>query len=107
MGKKLSNLYGLDIYSTSGTYIGKVEDILLNLEEGVVMSLYLKTLNSGAIDSNELKRIIKEEGVSYDGVSSVSDIILTKSKPLKDAHKTKHKKVIDDGELDSDSISVG
>jgi sporulation protein YlmC with PRC-barrel domain len=107
MSKKLSALYGLDIYSTSGSYIGKVEDILLNLEEGVVMSIYLKPLNGVAVDSTELKRIIKEEGVSYDGVSSVGDIILTKSKPFKDVHKMKHKKVIENDELDSDSISMG
>lgn len=106
MSRKLSSLYGLDIYSTSGGYIGKVEDILLNLEEGVVMALYLKPLNAASYDSNELKRVLKEEGIGYDGVTSVGDIILTKSRPAKEARKVKHKKVMEN-ELDSDSISMG
>ena len=104
MSKKLSSLYGLDIYSTSGGYIGKVEDILLNLEEGIVMSLYLKTLNGVSADSSELKRVLKEEGVSYDGVTSVADIILTKARPHKDLHKGK-RKVMENDELES--VSVG
>ena len=56
MSKKLSSLYGLDIYSTNGGYMGKVEDILLNLEEGIVMSLYLaKPLNGVSADSANSK----------------------------------------------------
>ena len=105
MSKKVSALYGLDIFSTNGGYIGKVEDVLLNLEEAVIMSLYIKPLNSAAVDSSELKRILKEEGVSYDGVTSVGDIILTKSKPFKDVHKAKNKKVMESGELES--VSMG
>ncbi len=104
MSKKLSSLYGLDIYSTSGGYIGKVEDILLNLEEGIAMSLYLKPLNGVSADSSELKRVLKEEGINYDGVTSVGDIILTKARPHKDLHKSK-KKVMESDELES--VSVG
>ena len=104
MAKRVSALYGLDIYSTSGSYIGKVEDVLLNMEEGAVMSLYLKPLSGAAVDQNELKRILKEEGISYDGVTSVSDIVLTKSKPHKEVHKLK-KKVSESDE--TDSISLG
>lgn len=103
MARRVSSLYGLDIYSTTGAYIGKVEDILLNMEEGVVMSLYLKPLTGAGVDQNELKRIIKEEGISYEGVTSVGDIILTKSKPYKDMHKPK-KKVMNNGEMDSVSL---
>jgi len=104
MSKRLSYLYGLDIYSTNGQYLGKVEDVLINLEEGVVMSIYLKPLGGGSVDSNELKRIIKEEGISYDGVTSVDDIILTKSKPYKDMRKPK-KKVMESDEMES--VSMG
>jgi sporulation protein YlmC with PRC-barrel domain len=104
MAKRVSALYGLDIYSTNGQYIGKVEDILLNMEEGTIMSVYLKPLSGGAVEQNELKRILKEEGISYDGVTNVSDIILTKSRPYKDMHKSK-KKVSESDE--TDSVSLG
>lgn len=105
MSKKVSLLYGLDIYSTSGEYVGKVEDVLLNLDDGVIMSLYIKPLNGASVDSIELQRIIKEEGVSYDGVTSVGDIILTKSRPLKDLRKNKKKRVMESDEMDS--VSMG
>jgi len=105
MSKKVSLLYGLDIYSTSGEYVGKVEDVLLNLDEAVIMSLYIKPMNGAGVDSMELKRIIKEEGVSYDGVTSVGDIILTKTRPLKDMRKTKKRKVMESDEMDS--VSMG
>ncbi|MBN2251185.1 MAG: PRC-barrel domain-containing protein [Candidatus Altiarchaeota archaeon] len=105
MSKKVSELYGLDIYSTDGTRIGRVEDVLLNLDEGVVMSLYLQMLNAAKLDSGELKRIITEEGISYEGITSVGDIVLTKEKAFRKSVKSRNKKVMESEEMVS--VSMG
>jgi sporulation protein YlmC with PRC-barrel domain len=85
MSKRLSELYGLDMYTVKGEYVGKVEDVILNLETGGIMSLCLKPLKGAlSTDPNEMKRILKEENISYDNVEAVSEIVLVKSKPVRE-----------------------
>jgi len=85
MGKRLSEFYGLDIYSIRGEYVGKVEDIILNLETGGIMSLCLKPLKGSlSAEPSEMKRVLKEENVSYDSVEAVGEIVLIKSKPMRE-----------------------
>ncbi len=103
MTKRLSEFYGLDIYSIRGEYVGRVEEIILNLEKGVVMSLCLKPLKEISAGSNEVKRVLKEDSVGYDAVTAVDEVVLIKNKPVRDAGKIR--KVKKDEELDS--VSMG
>lgn len=104
MSKRLSEFYGLDIYTVKGEYVGKVEDVILNLEKGVVMSICLKPLREISTDSTEVKRILKEENISYENVNSVGEIILVKSKPVKGSIKKVRRGVEDERLV---SISMG
>jgi sporulation protein YlmC with PRC-barrel domain len=49
------------------------------------MSLCLKPLKGAlSTDPGEMKRILKEENISYDNVEAVSEIVLVKSKPVRE-----------------------
>ncbi|MFH0859818.1 MAG: PRC-barrel domain-containing protein [Candidatus Altiarchaeota archaeon] len=83
MAKRLSECYGLEIYSIKGEHVGRVEDIILNLDRGAIMSLCLKPFKQLTGDSSEIKRLLKEENISYDQVNSIGDIVLINSKPTR------------------------
>ena len=88
---KLSQLYGMSIYRDDATYIGKVQDIILNLETGEVVRLITQPLKS--IDKESAKKILREKSVLYKNVKSVKDIIIVKQKKAEeDYEEPKHKK---------------
>jgi len=88
MSKRLSELYGMDIYSQKAKYVGRVEDVILNLEKGEVMRLSLQPFRSGQLPSEEVKRILQGESISYDEVVEVGDIILCEKPPVQTTTKT-------------------
>jgi sporulation protein YlmC with PRC-barrel domain len=75
MVRRLSELYGMDIYTGGGKYIGRVEDVILNLERGEVMRLSLRSFK-GDINADVGKKILQDETVGYNEVVSVGDIVL-------------------------------
>jgi sporulation protein YlmC with PRC-barrel domain len=102
---ELSNLYGLDIYTVRGNYVGRVQDVVLNIKKGRVSNLkvramspekknvglkeVIKTSISYKIvpEADEI-RPLKEEGVmdiAYDRVQAVGDILLISQDVLKAA----------------------
>lgn len=81
MSKRLSELYGMDIYTQKAEYIGKVEDVILNLDKGEVMRLCLKSFRGGSLSNDEVRKVLQEESVSYDDVVEVGDIILVSKPP--------------------------
>lgn len=77
MSVGISEAYGKPIYDTKGRYIGKVNDLILDTEEGKVVRITtkeLKTLSS----KKELSKTLKENSVLYDKVESISDIVLVR-----------------------------
>ena len=83
MSKRLSQLYGMDIYTKNGEYVGKVEDVILNLETGEVMRLCLKPFRAKTLPDDEVKRILQNESIGYHDVLEVRDIILSRENPRK------------------------
>jgi len=81
MSKRLSELYGMDIYTQKAMYVGKVEDVILNLEKGEVMRLSLRPFKGGQLPSEEVKKILKSESISYEDVLEVGDIIIVSKPP--------------------------
>jgi len=90
----LSSLYNLDVYTTRGKYIGRVQDVILNIKKGRVSILkaramapdkrsvgirdVIKSSMRFVPEADEI-RSLKEEGtieISYDRVQAVGDIIL-------------------------------
>jgi sporulation protein YlmC with PRC-barrel domain len=71
---KISKLFGMDIYNTSGEYKGKVFDLVINLEKGRVETVTTEALK--AKTKQEAKRIISEKSIPYKNVKSAKDIVI-------------------------------
>lgn len=71
---KISEFYGKDVYTDGGKYLGKVYDVVIDLEKGDVVRLTLAPLNS--ISKDEAKKILKEKSVLYKNVKNVGDIVV-------------------------------
>jgi len=70
----ISELYGMDIYNDDARYIGKVNDIILNLETGKIVRLTTEPLRS--ISKEKAKEVLREKSVLYRNVVAVGDIII-------------------------------
>ncbi len=73
MSVRLSKLYGMEIFTDGGKYVGSVNDIILDLEAGEVTRLLLEPLSNS---KEKTKEIIKEKSVIYKNVKSVEDVIV-------------------------------
>ena len=78
MSKRISELFGMDIYTEGGRYKGKVHDLILDLQQGKVTTITTDPLPRRLTPSNmrDAEKIVKSKSVSYDMVRSVSDIVL-------------------------------
>ena len=91
----LSSLYNLDVYTTRGKYVGRVQDVVLNIKKGRVSVLKTRAMAPDKVKSVGIRDVIKtsmrfvpetdeirplkEEGtidIHYDRVQAVGDIIL-------------------------------
>ena len=72
---RASKLYGLDIYDTNGEMIGKVHDLILNLEAGEVVRLTTEPLHS-RLPKEKLPEIIQKKSILYKRVVSAKDILI-------------------------------
>lgn len=71
---KISQLMGMDIYTDKASYVGKVYDIIIDLQKGEVVRLTLEPIK--AASKEEAKRIFKEKTIMYKSVKSVDKIVL-------------------------------
>lgn len=74
MTVRISKLYGMDIYTADAGYIGKVSDIILNLENGEVIRVTTEPLKT--ISREDTTKILKEKSIMYKKVTSVGDIMI-------------------------------
>lgn len=74
MSIRLSKLYGMDIFSDAGKYLGKVYDIIVDVEKGEVVRLTLESIHTASRE--DAMRIIKEKTVLYKNVRSLEDVIV-------------------------------
>ncbi len=71
----LSNLYGKEIITTAGKKLGKVEDLILDFEQGTVHSLLLIKIDN-IIKSTKTSNIISKNSVQYTRVKNISETII-------------------------------
>ncbi len=72
---RASKMYGLDIYDASGKYLGKVNDLILNLETGEVVRITTEPLRA-SLTKEELPKILKQKSILYKRVKAVRDIVI-------------------------------
>lgn len=82
MSKRLSEFYGMDVYTQKAMYVGKVEDVILNLDKGDIMRLSFKPFRGTTLSSEEVKTILQSETTPYDDVMEVGDVIIIQKAPL-------------------------
>ncbi|MFA5381677.1 MAG: PRC-barrel domain-containing protein [Candidatus Micrarchaeia archaeon] len=75
MASKISNIYGMDIYTDGGSFLGRVQDIIIDLEKGEVVRLTMEPLNF-LVSKEEAMRILKEKSILYKSVRSVEDVVI-------------------------------
>jgi sporulation protein YlmC with PRC-barrel domain len=71
---KLSSLYGMKVFGSEGGNMGNIMDIILNLEDGSVVRLLLKSMNK--IKADELTSFIRKNSILYKRVVSAKDIMI-------------------------------
>ncbi|MEW5996943.1 MAG: PRC-barrel domain-containing protein [Candidatus Micrarchaeota archaeon] len=71
MTVKLSKLYGMEIFTDGGKYVGTAQDFVVDMESGEVARVLLE-----AFSSSKGKEILKEKSVLYKNVKSVEDVIV-------------------------------
>lgn len=74
MTTRISKLFGMDIYQTDATYRGKVHDLIVNLEQGIIETITTQPLKVNS--KLEAKKIITEHSIPYNKVISADDILL-------------------------------
>ncbi|MCD4740684.1 PRC-barrel domain-containing protein [archaeon] len=70
----ISELYGIDIYGDDGKYVGKVNDVILNLEKGRVVRITTEPLRF--VSKVQAKSVLKEKSILYKNVRTVGDILI-------------------------------
>ncbi len=87
MTTRISKLFGMDLYQTDATYRGKVHDLIVNLEQGVIETITTQPLKVNS--KVEAKKIITDHSIPYNKVISVDDIILINAGNVPTTHKPK------------------
>ena len=73
MATKLSKLYGMEIFSDGGRYIGNAQDFVLDFESGEVLRILTENLPSSRED---VRRALRQKSIMYKNVKSVEDVIV-------------------------------
>lgn len=73
MTVRLSKMYGMEIFTDVGKYVGTAQDFIVDLESGEVARVLLEPLSSS---KERTKAILKDKSVIYKNVKSVEDVIV-------------------------------
>lgn len=74
MSVRISRLYGMDIYTGDAGYIGKISDIILNIEKGEAVRVTTEPLRT--ITRSDASRVLKEKSILFKRVTSIGDIMI-------------------------------
>ncbi|MFQ5406698.1 MAG: PRC-barrel domain-containing protein [Candidatus Micrarchaeia archaeon] len=77
MAIKASQLMGMDVYTDNAQFVGKVYDIIIDLQKGELVRLTLEPIKLTTKD--EAKRIFREKTILYKSVKAVEKIIIVSS----------------------------
>lgn len=77
LNKQISDLFDMHVYSEKAVYLGKVEDVVLDVANKKVSGLALNDVNTKVIDTKNFTGII----LPYRIVKEVGDIIIVRHLP--------------------------
>ena len=73
MTTRLSRLYGMDIFTDGGKFLGNAQDFIVDVEGGEVSRVLLEQLPAA---KDAAKRALREKSILYKNVKSVEDVIV-------------------------------
>jgi sporulation protein YlmC with PRC-barrel domain len=73
MTMKLSDLYGMDIFTDTGKFLGTAQEIIIDVERGEIVRILLEPLPSSKERALE---VIREKSILYKNVKSVEDVVV-------------------------------
>jgi sporulation protein YlmC with PRC-barrel domain len=71
---ELSSLFGQDLYTDRGIYVGKIQDVTVDIKEKRISGLAVKNVNPTAFSVGKRKGVI----IPYRWVTAIGDIVLIK-----------------------------
>ena len=74
MSLRVSQLMGMDVYTDSAQFVGRVYDVIIDRQKGEVVRLTLEPIR--AASKEEAKRVFREKTVMYKSVKAVEKIII-------------------------------
>ena len=74
---QISELFGMSVYSDKAIFLGKVEDVVLDVTNKKISGLALANVNKDVIDTKNYQGVI----IPYRIVKEVGDIILVRHIP--------------------------
>lgn len=73
MTTKLSRMYGMDIFSDSGKFLGNAQDFIIDVEAGEIARVLTEQMPS---NKEDLRKMLRERSILYKNVKSVEDVIV-------------------------------
>lgn len=70
---KLSRMYGMDMFTDSGKFLGNAQEFIVDVEAGEVVRVLIEQLPSS---KDEARKALKEKSVLYKNVKSVEDVVV-------------------------------
>ena len=74
MAVRVSALMGLDVFTDTAKFVGKVYDIIIDLQKGEVTRLTLEPIK--VANKDDARRIFKEKTILYKSVKAVEKIVI-------------------------------
>lgn len=74
MTVKISQLMGMDVYTDSAQYVGKVYDVIIDLQKGEVVRLTLEPIK--VTSKEDAKRVFREKTILYKSVKAADKILI-------------------------------
>ncbi|WP_048206042.1 PRC-barrel domain-containing protein [Methanococcoides methylutens] len=88
MRADITSLFGLNVYTNQGTYVGKVNDLVFDVDERVVSGLALSDINRDIFDVTTRGVILPYRWVVTTGdIVLIRDIVKRFKKPVKEEEK--------------------
>lgn len=78
MAVKLSRMYGMDIFTDSGRFLGNAQDFIIDFEGGEVSRVLIEPLPSSKL---EARKTLRDKSILYKNVKSVEDVIVVSKGP--------------------------
>jgi len=78
MATKLSKLYGMEIFTDTGKFLGNVQDFILDFETGEVLRILTEPMPNS---KDAVKSMLREKSIMYKNVKSVEDVIVVMKGP--------------------------